>query len=345
MKKDILLADDEQIFRELIAEILRKEGFNVHEVSKGVDALRMFKKHNFDLLITDMLMPGMNGIELIRGINKISPATETIVISAYGTEATKDKLDRIGAFGYLDKPVNREHLTEMVFYALKSNRLIRLGFERREPEIQFNRERILVADDDSTILELVADMLSGKGYRVTSVNNGYEAFERILVNDYDLVILDINMPRMNGIETVKAIREQDLYAFILLISGEAESDEINEALKNGADKFLPKPFTKNKLLNIIEKVNFEKIKKKKEDHVKKEERRIRNNFTLYQRFLSTFRVGKVRQKILEAIILILAGIIIGALSAFIEFDLVAEKDPMLDRTDQLIDAIKKDWGR
>lgn len=343
--RDILLVDDEQLFREPIGEMLRNNGFSVQEASKGSEALRMFKKQYFNLLITDMLMPGMNGTQLIRAVQKISPATEAIVISAYGTDSTKDKLKQIGAFGYLDKPVKKELLLDIANSAIKSNRLIRLGFDKMEPEIRFNRERVLIADDDETILQLISDILCQEGYRVTSVQNGYEAFERILVNNYELIILDINMPRMNGIDTVKAIREQNPFVFILLISGEAESEEVNEALSYGADKFLPKPFTSNILLKIIEHIDFKKIKKKKEAQVRKEEKQIQKNYTLYHRLIIPFTLRRFRKRIVEAIILILAGMIIGAISAFIEFDFKAEKDPLLDRTDKLIDAVRKDWGK
>ena len=345
MGRKVLLVDDEPIFREPIAEILREDGFFVKEESKAQDAVNTFKKQNYDLLITDMVMPGMNGVQLIKAIHKISPAMEAVVISAYGTDATKDKLNQLGAYGYLDKPVMKERLLSVTHDAIKSNRVIRLGFEKKEPDVQFSRERVLIADDDSMIRDIVAEVLKEKRYKVTSVNNGSDAFESIMVNDYDLVILDINMPKMDGIETVRAIREQDIHTFILLISGEAESEEVKEALNLGADKFLPKPFSPEKLVKLIEGIDFKKIKRKKEEQIKNDEKQILRTYTWYQRLISPFRVGKLRKRLVEALILIVAGILIGALAAFIEFDFTAEKDPMLERTDQLIDAIKKDWGR
>ena len=344
-RRDILLVDDEEMFREPIAEILRSDGFFVEEASKGKEAIDKFINKNYDLVITDMVMPGMNGVQLIQAIHKISPATEAVVLSAYGTEATKDKLQRLGVYGYLDKPVMREQLLSTIHEAIKSNRLIRLGFEKREPEVQFNRERVLVADDDSVIRELITEILSNEGYKVTSVNNGNDAVESILVNDHDLVILDINMPKMNGVEAVKEIREQDENVYILLISGEAETEEIKEALNYGADKFLPKPFKKDKLLKEIESIDFKKIKKKKGEQIKREEKQILKNYTLYHRLVAPFTLKTFRKKVVGAIILVLGGILIGALAAFIEVDLGAGKDPFLERTDQLIDAIKKDWGR
>jgi CheY-like chemotaxis protein len=343
--KDILLVDDEQLFREPVAQMLRNNGYNVKEAANGKEAICMFREGCFDLVITDMLMPGMNGTQLIRAVQKVNPSTEAIVLSAYGTESTKNKLDQIGAFGYLDKPIRKEQLFELVDKGIKSNRLMRLGCQQTEPEIRFNRERILIADDDETVLQFISDILCKEGYSVTPVKNGYEAFEKILVNDYDLIILDINMPKMNGIETVKLIREQDQFVYIFLISGEAETEEIKKALNNGADNFIPKPFSKDFLLEKIKKINFERIKLEKEKLIEKEERKIRRDFTFYQRFIASFTWRKFRRRAVEALILIIGGILIGVFAAFFEFKTQAEKDPMLDRTDKLIDAIKKDWGR
>lgn len=341
----VLIVDDEPIFREPIAELLRENGFIVDEESSAQGAIKRFKKQKFDLLLTDMVMSGMNGVQLIKEFHKAFPNTEAIVMSAFGTEATKNKLDSIGAFGYIDKPVKLENLLKMVHGAKKSNRLIRLGLEKKEPEVSFNREQILIADDDPTIRSLVTEILSRKGHRVTSVPNGSDAFERILVNDYDCVIMDINMPKMSGIEAVKLIREQDQFVYILLISGEAESDEIKEALKNGADKFLPKPFNRADLLGTIEKIDFSKIKEKKAKAIEKEDRRIQKCIPWNQRLFYPLTTKKFRKKVLEFFLLIVAGMIIGAISAFMEFDLKPAEDPYLDRTDKLIDAIKKDWGR
>ena len=163
MKREILIVDDEPLMREPIAEILRSDGFFVEEASQGTEALKKLGKKDFDLMITDVLMPGMNGIELIRELHKVSPATEAIVFSAFGTEATRDKLERMGAFGYLDKPVRREILLEMVVAGIKSNRMVRLGYEDKKPQVSFNRERVLVVDDDNTIRDLVSTILSEKG--------------------------------------------------------------------------------------------------------------------------------------------------------------------------------------
>jgi CheY-like chemotaxis protein len=124
-------------------------------------------------------------------------------------------------------------------------------------------ERVLVADDDQDIRELISRILAARQCQVIAANNGTEAYQKTLARDFDLIILDINMPKMGGTEAVKAIRERDPHAFILIISGETDKAVIREAVFNGADFFLPKPFTPQDLLQAFDRIDFDYIQKRK----------------------------------------------------------------------------------
>lgn len=315
MNRKILIVDDDELFRAPLAEFLRLKGFLVEEASDGDKAIKKFKENIFYLVITDMHMPGMNGMELIRLVHGKSPATEVIVISAHGTEATKDKLDRLGVYGYLDKMVKFDAALQMVKEAIKSNRIIRLGYEKKGPELVFNRERVLVADDDPSVSEIVYTLLSKKGYRVTKVADGREAYEKILINDFDLVIIDINMPQMSGVEAVKAIRSQDPYCYILTISGEADKTEVEEAMENGADKFLGKPFSPKELSGIVDKIPFSKIHKQKTEHTDLQKSDILKRHNRFQRIFHRWRLNKIRK--LELFFIVLFALIAGFIAAYL----------------------------
>lgn len=315
MNRNILIVDDEEMVREPIAEFLRSKGFSVQEASNGDEALKKFKAKSYNLVITDMHMPGMSGMELIRSMHEKSPALEVIVFSAHGTEATKDKLDRMGVYGYLDKPVKQEALLKMVHDAIRSNRIIRLGYEKKDPELVFNRERVLVADDDPSVLEIISASLSEKGYQVTAVADGEQAYEKILINDFDLVISDINMPKMGGAKTVKAIRSQDPYCYILLISGEADKTEIEEAIKNGANNFLGKPFSPKELLNLVEKIDFSKIHKQKLGQTQEQRVNILKKHNWIQRIYHRWRLFKIRKW--EFFFIVICALIVGFIAAYL----------------------------
>jgi CheY-like chemotaxis protein len=317
MKKNILVVDDDPAVREITARILKESGFMIEEAPNGGEALKILRKERTNLLVTDLQMPGMNGVELILKTHEEFPDLEVIALSAYGTEATQDKLRRIGVFGYVEKPIKPEQLVEMAKSASKSNRAVRRGLGILGPQLSFNKERILVVDDNEDILEILSRMLSNEGYRVTTARDGSIAYEKILVNDYDLVIMDINMPKMDGIETVKAIRETDPDTFILLISGEAESREIEQAMENGANKFLAKPLDYDKLIDIVQNVNFDKINKLKQKHIEQVENDAYRHLSLLKRIFNQYTWAELRHNLGWIIFLILFSLLIGASAVYI----------------------------
>ena len=113
---------------------------------------------------------------------------------------------------------------------------------------------ILLADDNQHIRQSLTELLIDNGYLVETVENGSRAYEQTLKNNYDLVILDISMPKMNGVEAVSAIREKKSDLPILIISGRASPRELYMAIKNGAIMFIGKPFTFDELLSNIRNV-------------------------------------------------------------------------------------------
>ncbi|MBL8025278.1 MAG: response regulator, partial [Fibrobacteres bacterium] len=107
--------------------------------------------------------------------------------------------------------------------------------------------RVLCADDEPAILDLFKDFLETSGCLVTVASNGSEAYQANRQWQHDMVILDVNMPVMNGHEAIMAIRERNTKAYILLISGTADHSELASALDKGADAIMKKPFTLSEL--------------------------------------------------------------------------------------------------
>src|SRR4030066_743816 len=110
MAEKILVVDDEDIIRESLSFILRKEKYEVEEATNGKIAFEMLKESSYDLVITDLEMPEMKGIELLDEIKKINLQTNTIVITAYGSMETAIAALRSGASDYILKPVEFDEL-------------------------------------------------------------------------------------------------------------------------------------------------------------------------------------------------------------------------------------------
>ena len=102
-------------------------------------------------------------------------------------------------------------------------------------------KRVLIVDDDPSVRDVLKEYLVMEGHSVTAVENGSRAYEQFRFNKFDIVLLDINMPKMDGIETVKAIRECNPDIPVILISGQDDRDIIDEAMKNRASDYFKKP--------------------------------------------------------------------------------------------------------
>ena len=136
MPERILVVDDEDIIRESLAFVLRKEGYTVHEAENGLAAYNKLVEESFDLVITDLEMPQMKGIELLEEIKKLNIQTSVVIITAFGSLDTAISALRNGASDYLLKPVEFDELIIKIkrLFEIKNllmeNRLLRKEVQR-----------------------------------------------------------------------------------------------------------------------------------------------------------------------------------------------------------------------
>ena len=121
---DILLVDDEKSVSSTVALFLKKEGYNVEEQSNGPDAVERLKVKFFDLVITDLKMKPMDGLEVLRNVKEINPLTEVVVMTAYGTVESGVKAMRLGAYDYIQKPFEKDEFVILVSKALERKQLL-----------------------------------------------------------------------------------------------------------------------------------------------------------------------------------------------------------------------------
>ena len=158
-KKQILIADDEANLRKLLAAQLQQEGYEVHTVPDGREALAALKEHHFDALITDLRMPHIDGLALLRQCQESHPELPVVLITAYGTVETAVEAMRYGAFDFIAKPFDRTEIQNVVAKALRTRDLQRKDVEL-EPE-ERGKYRIIGESERMlgiySILEKVAD--------------------------------------------------------------------------------------------------------------------------------------------------------------------------------------------
>jgi len=117
-KNSVLVVDDEAVVRKAMERILQKEGIEVEACSSGYSAIQRMQEKEFDLVITDLKMPGMNGMEVLRTVRILQPDVPVIIITGYATVDTAVEAIQNGAFDYLAKPFTPEQITEKVRKAI-----------------------------------------------------------------------------------------------------------------------------------------------------------------------------------------------------------------------------------
>jgi len=124
---EILLVDDEKAVRSTLAIILSKSGYTVTEAGSGPEAVELLRQKFYDLVITDLKMEPMNGIELLKNAKEINPAIEVIVMTAFGTVESGVEAMKLGAYDYIQKPFEKDEFLILVGKALERKALN--GFE------------------------------------------------------------------------------------------------------------------------------------------------------------------------------------------------------------------------
>lgn len=152
-RKNILVVDDEKPQREIYETILSDAGYDVATASSGEAAIKFVNERRFDLILTDLKMTGMSGIELLQHVNTLDPTTSVILITGHGTVDSAKEALRSGAFDFLEKPVDREPLLEAVVRALGKREELDTEIVSASPKMEAVKKMIIkVARSNSTVL-------------------------------------------------------------------------------------------------------------------------------------------------------------------------------------------------
>ena len=236
MGKKILVVDDNLIVAEALEDILKRKGYEeVTTVNSGEEALQLVKQENHDLVLLDIIMPKMDGIETLKELRKIAPNLEVIMLTGLGSTELEWEARKIGVSDFLHKELGLE-----VFLKTVSRVLGERGKEERPEEKK--ELRILVVDDDPEVLNLLSDFLTKKGYKISLASNGEESLSKVKSEKPHMVLLDIKMPGMDGFEVLRKIKEDEPSLSVIMITGVQDMETARKALQMGACDYITKPF-------------------------------------------------------------------------------------------------------
>jgi DNA-binding response OmpR family regulator len=252
-----LLVDDKEANRDLLSRRLYKEGFRVELAENGRQALQMLRNMDFDLVLLDIIMPEMDGYQVLGEIKRDEQLCRmpVIMISALDEIDSVVRCIEMGAEDYLQKPFNQVILNAKISSVLKRKRL--RDRERAFLEIlqtekdhvsllteEYHPSLLTVVDGNEINRELLKRRLNKQGFEVEVAENGKQALQMIRKKEFDLILLDISMPEMDGYQVLKILKkDKDLMRIpVIILSALDEIDSVVRCIEMGAEDYLQKPF-------------------------------------------------------------------------------------------------------
>ena len=255
-----LVVDDNATNQRVLLGMLRHEGVEVEVASSGDEALRALqtaarKAAPFGVVVTDVQMPGMDGFELVRRMRDDNALAGTPVVMATSGSRRGDiaRSGELRVSAVLTKPLSRREFTKAVQGALNGGQRPG-GDPGRRIQPADRHLRVLVAEDNPINQEVARAMLARRGHAVDVVENGRLAVEASARNDYDVILMDIQMPELDGLDATKEIRRRRPSGRprIVALTANVLPGERERCLANGMDAYLAKPFAARDLFEVLE---------------------------------------------------------------------------------------------
>lgn len=242
MKRRILLVDDNEDHLDSTKDVLEEEGYEVVTACSGEEAVQEARNQVFHIVLMDIKMPGMNGVEAFIEIKKYLPGVKVIMCTAYIVEDLIREALEEGAYAVLNKPFSMDLLLRSIDNALLQSA---------------HGGSILLADQDEKLCEDLNQLLTAHGYQVVVVHDGIAALKVAEAYAFDIVLVEDDLPRMNGLELHRRIMagQDGVLATIVLTSGrELSFEERRRIPREEGLTVLAKPLDKWQLLELVESI-------------------------------------------------------------------------------------------
>ena len=232
----ILIVDDHPGMSRTLRDILEVEGYTVQVAYSGTEAIELCQWQRFDVILMDVRMPDLNGVEAYRRIKTFADDTRVIMMSAYSMEDLKQEAIEEGAIAFLQKP-------------LDVDQILRLIEETEQPPV-------LLVMPDAEERQTLMTSLSQQRYRTYTVTTAEEAVEMAQQIRFHIIMIDVHLAAMNGLDLYLALKEITPTSVAIML---AETDpqfiaQAEEAVRRSAHAFLRKPLDINYLLGLLEQI-------------------------------------------------------------------------------------------
>lgn len=263
----VLVVDDNKVNIKVALKLLSKYGIEADSCESGYDAIEKLKMGNvYDLILLDVMMPRMSGVETLKHIREsVIYDVPVVALTANALSGMKEKYISEGFDDYLAKPIEKNELYRVLLAYLSNN--LKKKTEVKEiskdevlnattelPKVKDlkNKKKILIVDDNKINIKIAEKLLTHHDYIETdSALSGKEAIEKVKKTNYDLIFMDIMMPEMDGVETLHRLRAMNFKNPIITLTADALDGSREKYLSEGFDEYLSKPVSTSDMDAII----------------------------------------------------------------------------------------------
>ncbi|MBF0397108.1 MAG: response regulator, partial [Desulfobacterales bacterium] len=255
----ILLAEDNVVNQKLALKYLDKFGYHADVVGNGKEAVKALEVTNYNLILMDVQMPEMDGFEATQFIRSnestvINKNVYIIAMTAHAMKGDRERCIAVGMNDYVSKPIKPQELLDAIEKCIS---IIYPSLEKNETNI-VNSLKILVVDDEPDNHKLANFHLKKLGFETDNVKNGKEALQALEKNKYAAILMDVQMPEMDGLEATKLIRDMNSKVIdhkipIIAMTARTLKGDKESCLDAGMNDYLSKPLEAKKLIQILQK--------------------------------------------------------------------------------------------
>jgi signal transduction histidine kinase/CheY-like chemotaxis protein len=263
----VLVIDDNATSREILMDMLKSLSFEVSLTASGEEGLKELEQASgdrpYDLVLMDWKMPGMNGIEASRKIKNhpgLAKIPTIIMVTAYGREEIMQQANQLGLEGFLIKPVSPSILFNAIMqaFSLETPDFVKPTTPANRTDEKLKDIRgawILLVEDNEINQQVALELLEGAGLPVSIAANGYDAVRKVKEKDFEVVLMDVQMPVMDGYQATREIRKNKRFKNlpIIAMTAHAMAGDQEKCLEAGMNDYVPKPIDPEKLFSTLVK--------------------------------------------------------------------------------------------
>lgn len=231
----VLVVDDDPNLTDLLVDTLSAIGYEPQSAGSAQEALQILSRMHIDLVISDINMPEMSGLELLQEIKKVNRRLPVMLITGIGSDGIRDQAYSKGADGFLAKPFRIGTMESEIGKLL-------LGLQKR---------RIIVIDDNEDFLSSLCQRLEERDNEVHAFTTVRESVEYLANNPADLVITDLKLPDGDGLSLINQLHERFPKLPVVMVSAFATDDLVARIRQAGVQKFLAKPLDFSELDSVV----------------------------------------------------------------------------------------------